>query len=246
MFLQLLGGSKTEETGVVWVGGERSCSRARQRSASLRAGPRVPSWLPEPGAGGVPAHWLLRGLAPTALSPSPGPRGSLAFEKGLSLCSGSLPTPAPPQLHFLSSFPGILTAASRGGREAEETQTGPCLLSAAEPEGACFLVACTLEEAASVDVQPPDLAPPLGALCNTPAPPRGTRTWGMRQPQEEVAWKFLSSPKCVSGSAYDKYGGGGRGPRPQQPGKNPHCVMARWQPCDTDRSLQASEPHSPS
>lgn len=88
----------------------------------------------------------------------------------------------------------MLTAGSRGGREAEETQTGPCLRAAAEPEGACFLGACTLEEAASVDVQPPDLARPLGALCNTPAPPRGTRTWGMRSHQEEVAWKVLTSP----------------------------------------------------
>lgn len=164
-----------------------SCSRAQQMPSSLWAGLQVPSRLPKPALKPpawevCPRHWLLRRLAPTALSPSPEPHGPLAFEEGLSLCSGSLPTPAPPQLHFLSCFPGILTAASRGGREAEETQTGPCLLSAAEPEGACFLVACTLEEAASVDVQPPDLAPPLGALCNTPAPPRGTRTWGMRQP----------------------------------------------------------------
>ncbi|XP_065791121.1 uncharacterized protein [Muntiacus reevesi] len=85
-----------------------------------------------------------------------------------------------PSVSVKFTAPG--TSSSRGGQEAAETRTGPCLLSAAEPEGACFLVACTLEEAASVDVQPPDLAPPLGALCNTPAPPRGTRTWGMRQP----------------------------------------------------------------
>lgn len=106
-----------------------------------------------PGAGGAPSA-----LAPrTALSPSPGPHGSLAFEKGLSLCSDSLPTPAAPQLHFLSCFPGKLTAAPRGGQEA---RTGPCLLSAAEPEGTLFLLACALEEVASVDIQPPDLAPP--------------------------------------------------------------------------------------
>lgn len=139
-----------------------SCSRAQQTSSPPQARLWVPSRRPgsalKPLAlGAHPRHWLLRRLARTALSPSPGPHGSLAFEKGLSLCSDSLPTPAAPQLHFLSCFPGKLTAAPRGGQEA---RTGPCLLSAAEPEGTLFLLARALEEAASVDIQPPDLAPP--------------------------------------------------------------------------------------
>ena len=88
-----------------------SCSRGQQTSSSLWAGLRVPSRLPEPALKPsarevCPRHWLLGRLAPTALSPSPGPWGSLAFEKGLSLCSGSPPTPAPPQLHFSFVFLG--------------------------------------------------------------------------------------------------------------------------------------------
>ena len=107
-----------------------SCSRAQQTSCPPWAGLWVPSRRPGSALkalvrGVYPRHWLLRRLARTALSPSPGPRGSLAFEKGLSLCSGSLPTPAPPQLHFLSCFPGILTAAPRGGQEAQDRPLPP-------------------------------------------------------------------------------------------------------------------------
>ena len=177
-----------------------SCSRAQQTSSAPWAGLWVPSRRPgstlkAPARGVYPRQWLLRRLARTALSPSAGPRGSLAFEKGLSLCPGSLPTPAPPQLHFLSCFPGILQPQE----EAKKLGTGPCLLSAAEAEGARFLLTCALEEVASVDMHPPDLAPPLGALCNTPAPPRGTRTWGMRQtPGGSGLEEFLTSPKSLS------------------------------------------------
>nr|XP_020736831.1 uncharacterized protein LOC110129691 [Odocoileus virginianus texanus] len=62
----------------------------------------------------------------------------------------------------------------------------------------------------------------LWVLSATRQPLRGEPgPGGCDSHQEEVAWKFLTSPKCVSGSAYDKYGGGGRGQSPQQPGKNP-------------------------
>lgn len=206
-----------------------SCSRAQQTSSPPQARLWVPSRHPgsalkPPALGAHPRHWLLRRLAQTALSPSPGPHGSLAFEKGLSLCSDSLPTPAAPQLHFLSCFPGKLTAAPRGGQEA---RTGPCLLSAAEPEGTLFLLARALEEAASVDIQPPDLAPPrvLSAthqpLQGEPGPGEATAT-GRKWPGRASHFSKVPLPGVFQGLPMTKTVGVG--------GAKPAAVRGESQP----------------